>query len=294
MATVNPMSFAGKSTVLDVVRTERQAFSDLVNDPKNWNVQTRCTEWKVGDMVGHMIDVTEGYLNRWEKARKGEAADVTPLTAMAEMLNKGAQSFRKYPRAEVLARWKSAYDKMMATFESLSEDQWSNFIVTHGTMGPLPTFFYPAFHVMDYGVHTWDIRYGLGEKTRKLNTRTAGVLVPYMLFALNPYTIAESAKGWDLTYGLDISSEWGGNWRDVQRWQMGSETRRRLVPRLRRHLRLRPVRFCADLLWALRRRRGARRPRCDREGAPSLLRHLTLRLKANGDGKEVLPSQNAP
>jgi uncharacterized protein (TIGR03083 family) len=213
MAPVNPMAFAGKSTVLDVVRAERQAFSALVNDPKNWNVQTRCTEWEVRDMVGHMIDVTEGYLDRWDKARKGESASVTPLTEMAGLLNQGAQSFRKYSRDEALARWQKSSDTMLATFESLTEDEWNNFLVTHGYMGPLPTFFYPAFHVMDYGVHTWDIRYGLGEKTRKLDLRTAGVLVPYMLFALLPNTIAEASKGWDLTYGLDISSEWGGQWR---------------------------------------------------------------------------------
>jgi len=213
MSPVNPMAAEGKSTVLDILRRDQKKFFEQVENPQNWNVQTRCTEWEVRDIVGHMIDVTEGYLNRWDKAKKGEKADVTPLTSMADMLNKGAQSFRKYPREEVIARWKRASDKMLATFESLNEDDWNKFMVTHGFMGPLPTFFYPAFHVMDYGVHTWDIRYGLGEKTRKLDERTAGVLVPYMLFALNPYTIAETAKGWDLTYGIAISGEWGGNWR---------------------------------------------------------------------------------
>ena len=29
-------------------------------------------------------------------------------------------------------------------------------------MGPLPAFFYPAFQLMDYGVHSWDIRQGTG------------------------------------------------------------------------------------------------------------------------------------
>ena len=53
-APVNPMSYEGKPVVLDVVRKERQAFADLINDPKNWNVQTRCTEWEVRDIVGHM------------------------------------------------------------------------------------------------------------------------------------------------------------------------------------------------------------------------------------------------
>ena len=214
MPPVNSMDYSGKDTVLDVVRKESSDFFKLVDDPKNWKVQTRCTEWEVRDLVGHMIDVTEGYLDRWEKAQKGQKADVLPLRNMAELLNKGAQSFRKMPREEVLARWKKSSDKMVAIFDSLTEDQWSNFIVTHGYMGPLPSFFYPAFHVMDYGVHTWDIHYGLGEKTRRLDPRTSGVLIPYMLFALMPNTVDEAAaRGLDLAYGLGISGDWGGNWR---------------------------------------------------------------------------------
>jgi hypothetical protein len=75
MAPVDPMAAEGKETVLDVLRRDRKKFFDLVEDPANWNVQTRCTEWEVRDLVGHMIDVNEGYLARWEVARKGETAD---------------------------------------------------------------------------------------------------------------------------------------------------------------------------------------------------------------------------
>ncbi len=211
---VNPMSYAGKPVVLDVVRTERAAFYGLIDNPANWNVQTRCTEWEVRDIVGHMIDVTEGYLSRWEMARKGEKADALGTVVMGEKLNEKAQAFRSLPRAEAIARLKAASEKMLATFDSLTEDQWNNFLVTHSYMGPLPTLFYPAFHVMDYGVHTWDIRYGLGEKTRKLDERTAGVLIPFMLFALWPNTVeAASAKGVDITYGIEVSGKWGGKWR---------------------------------------------------------------------------------
>ena len=175
---VNSMSYAGKPVVLDVVRTERQAFYDLIDNPANWYVQTRCTDWQTRDIVGHMIDVTEGYLSRWEMARKGEPANSLGLLVMGQKLNEKAQAFRSLPREEAIARLKAASDKMMAIFDALTEQEWSDFMVTHPYMGPLPTLFYPAFHVMDYGVHTWDIRYGLGEKTRKLDERTAGVLIP--------------------------------------------------------------------------------------------------------------------
>jgi hypothetical protein len=103
---------------------------------------------------------------------------------------------------------------MMDIFEKLTPEEWSSFIVTHPYMGGLPTFFYPAFHVMDYGVHSWDMHWGLGEKDRKLDERTAGVLIPYMLYALLPSTVDQtSAKGVDVEYGIEVSGEWGGKWR---------------------------------------------------------------------------------
>lgn len=213
MPPVNSMDYSGKDTVLDVVRNESSDFFKLVDDPKNWNVQTRCTDWEVRDLVGHMIDVTEGYLTRWEKARKNEPASSVGVLVMGESLNKYAQAFRSLPRQEAINRLKADYAKMMAIFDKLTPEEWSGFMVTHPFMGPLPTLFYPAFHVMDYGVHTWDIRWGLGEKTRKLDERTAGVLIPYMLFALLPSTVvAQSAKGVDVQYGIEISGEWGGKW----------------------------------------------------------------------------------
>lgn len=224
---VNPMSYQGKEVVLDVVRKERQKFYDLIADPANWNVQTRCEEWEARDIVGHMIDVTEGYLARWEKARNGEEADAAGLLVMGESLNKNARSFRSLSREEAINRLKTASDKMLAIFDALTEDEWSNFMVTHAYMGPLPTFFYPAFHVMDYGVHSWDIRYGLGNKLEELDEATAGVLIPYM-FVLMQYTVdAQSAEGLDVVYGIEVSGDWGGKWRVTVKdgqWQAAPET----------------------------------------------------------------------
>jgi uncharacterized protein (TIGR03083 family) len=210
---VNTLSYAGKPVLLDVIRTEEQAFFELVENPKNWEVQTRCTEWQVRDIVGHLIDTTEGYLNRWEKARKGEHTEMLNLHVMAEEVNKGAKNFRSLSRDEAIKRLREDAHRMMAIFESLTENDWSNFIVEHRYMGPLPTFFYPAFQVMDYGVHTWDIRYGLGDKIGKLSERTAGVLIPYMFILMQSTVDENSARGLNARYGIEISSPWGGKWR---------------------------------------------------------------------------------
>jgi uncharacterized protein (TIGR03083 family) len=210
---VNTLTYAGKPVLLDVIRTERQAFFDLIEDPKNWIVQSRCTEWQTRDIVGHMIDTTEGYLKRWEMAQKGEHPEILNLLVMADEANKGALAFRSLPRKEAIERLRAASDSLMGIFESLTEEAWSNTVIEHRYMGPLPAFFYPAFQVMDYGVHTWDIRYGLGDKLGKLDERTAGVLIPYMFILMQSTVDAGSAEGLDTQYGIEISGPWGGRWR---------------------------------------------------------------------------------
>lgn len=210
---VNSMDYSGKDTVLDVVRTERARFYDIVDDPANWTVQTRCTDWEVRDLVGHMIDVTEGYLARWEVAKAGESAASVGLLVMAEQLDDKALSFRSLPREEAIGRLKSDSDKMMTIFDGLTAEEWGGFLVTHPFMGPLPTFFYPAFHVMDYGIHTWDMEWGLGKKDAQLDERTAGVLVPFMFVLMQATVDAEAAKGVDTQVGIVVDGEWGGQWR---------------------------------------------------------------------------------
>jgi uncharacterized protein (TIGR03083 family) len=209
---VNPMAYSSKDVVLDVVRTERGRFYDVIDSPENWTVDTRCEGWQVRDMVGHMIDVTESYLNRWDMAHKGEYPQGLGWLVMAEELNKGALAFRSLPRDEAIARLKSSSDKLMKTFEGLNEEQWGSFNVSHVFSGPTPAFCYPAFQIMDYGVHTWDMHWGLGDKEAKLDERTAGVLIPYM-FIIWQYSVdQEAAKGVDVTYGIKVDGEWGGQW----------------------------------------------------------------------------------
>ncbi len=211
---------------------------------------------------------------------------------MSTDLNTHAQAFRSLPREEAIARLKRDYAKMMAIFESLTADEWGRFLVTHPFMGPLPTFFYPAFHVMDYGVHTWDIRYGLGEKTRKLDERTAGVLVPYMLFALLPSTVdVPSATGVDVEYGIEISGEWGGKWRaSVKDCKFEAKPETGQFRRPGRCLQLRTVRFRAHRLPALPRRGGPRRLPDHRKRAPDVLYDLACLIPRTPllDAGEVL------
>src|SRR5207237_10545229 len=135
VAPVNPMAPEGKQTVMEVLARDRKKFWDMVSDEKNWKVQTRCTEWEVRDLAGHMIDVTEGYLGRWDAAKKGEAPGALGLQVMGETLNDHALDFRKLSRDEALARLKEDAAKMDAILAALTPDEWTSFLVTHPYLG---------------------------------------------------------------------------------------------------------------------------------------------------------------
>src|ERR1700730_16415416 len=101
IAPVNPFAAESKDTVMSVMRRDRDKFTRMVSDPKNWNVQTRCTEWETRDLVGHMIDVMEGYFKNWDAATSGgDPTAPMGLAVMAETLDDHAKDFRKLSREE--------------------------------------------------------------------------------------------------------------------------------------------------------------------------------------------------
>src|SRR3982075_3752856 len=95
---VSPFAAEAKPTVMTVMRRDRDKFTRMVSDPKNCNVQTRCTEWETRDLVGHMIDVMEGYFKNWAAAKKGETPTPLGMEAMGSTLNDHALDFPQLPR----------------------------------------------------------------------------------------------------------------------------------------------------------------------------------------------------
>ncbi len=211
---VNAMEFAGKDHTLKVDRRERATFYDLIDnmDDAGWQTPTACTEWQVRDMVGHMVDVTEAYLERWALARaKKPFPEALGLPGMARRADERARSFRTIGRRDLIGRLKRSSDQLFQLFDGLNAEQWTGELVPHVYMGPLPAFFYPAFQLMDYSVHSWDIRAGFG-RSKPLLEDAAGTLVPFM-FILMQYTVdAEKARG-DAIWGVRVSGEYGGSWR---------------------------------------------------------------------------------
>ena len=214
-ARVNTFAPEGKDHLLRVVRRERQDFYDLIDstNDETWKTPTACTEWEIRDVVGHLVDVTEGYIERFNLARAKEPfPEPLGLPGMAAMLDEGAKRFRSSSRPQLIARLKESSDKVFEIFDALTPEQWTGEMIPHKYMGPLPTMIYPAFQLIDYSVHTWDMRAGLGEM-QPLSEDAANTLIPYMFIVLQVTVDAEAAKGFDATWGVRISGDAGGSWK---------------------------------------------------------------------------------
>ena len=210
---VSPFDGASKSSVLQVMRRDREKFTNLVSDPKNWNVMTRSAGWEVRDLVGHMIDVMEGYFKQWDETKKGGSPTTAGLDVMGTTLNDHALDFRKLKREEALERFKKDAMKLDGILDAVSADAWGSSLVMHPYGGPAPEGAYATFQIMDYAVHGYDIEYGLGNKLATIPEDSAGLILPFSFIFWQGTVDQNEAEGVDLQYGIDVAGAWGGKWR---------------------------------------------------------------------------------
>ena len=81
MSEWNAMTFEGKDTILRVVREQAASMFSMIEDPATWEAPTACTGWTTRDVVGHIVDTTEGYFRAFAAARgEGPVAPAHGLT----------------------------------------------------------------------------------------------------------------------------------------------------------------------------------------------------------------------
>ena len=130
---------------------------------------------------------------------------------MHEMAGASARTLGELGQQEMMARARADLDKMMGILQPLTEEEWGGLIVSHAYMGPVPAFVYAGGQLMDYGVHTWDIRQGSG-RAHALPADTADLLVPFM-FIIWQSTVRPDADLSPFTIGIRVSGRNGGDTR---------------------------------------------------------------------------------
>lgn len=205
--------FAAKDNLLRIVEKEAQVFFTLADAPENWKMPTTAGHWQVRDIVAHIVDTTEGYIQRFETTHGGGTAEgIAPLSGMSHNADRFAQELRDTPREELLTRLHTAFETAMTMFDGIGDRDWDSFMVVHAYMGPLPAFFYPIGQLMDYGVHGWDVREGL-QMAHFMDPDAADMLVPFMFVIWQATTDTSRLQGGDLDVAVRVSGRNAGTTR---------------------------------------------------------------------------------
>lgn len=205
-------TYDAKDNLLRVLRGEAEALFAMARAEDSWYRSTACERWQVRDIVGHLIDVTEGYFTAFDASASGTAVPAAlGLPVMAERLDQAAQTHRELSQAAAIDRLEADFAKMTAMSSALGPDEWGGRMVSHKYMGPLPAFFYPVFQLMDYGVHGWDVRQGTG-MAHALSADTADLLVPFMFILWQATTQVPQGTA-PLTIGVRVSGRNAGEYR---------------------------------------------------------------------------------
>ena len=61
MSEWNFFDFASKDNLLRTVRQESDQMLALASSPTVWEAPTAAGHWEVRDVIGHLVDTTEGY-----------------------------------------------------------------------------------------------------------------------------------------------------------------------------------------------------------------------------------------
>lgn len=204
-------NYASQGNLLRVIRTEAESVFRLAE--AHWTAPTTSGHWEARDVIGHLVDTTEGYLDRFATTRNGGAAEpIAALTEMARFADERAQLYRNTPQNELLKALQEDLDELMDLFAGLTQEEWTDLTVVHGYMGPLPAFIYPVFQLMDYGVHGWDIREGLG-MAHSMSADVADLLAPFMFILWQATCDVSRADPDPIDVGFRVSGRNGGTWR---------------------------------------------------------------------------------
>jgi hypothetical protein len=122
MSSWNFFDYACRDNLLEAVGEQSDAFLGLVGAAGAWEAPTAAGHWEVRDVVGHLVDTTEGYFAGFETARSsGTAPEPLGVRGMNEHVDKGALAFRGTSQDELVSRLRTDRAQMIALATELRD-----------------------------------------------------------------------------------------------------------------------------------------------------------------------------
>ena len=169
---------------IEPIQAEAEALGHYLHTlpPDAWRQPSACQGWEVRDVVGHLVDVAEFYV---EVITRGLQGDVSPPagvsqggTVTAEVIAQYAIAARERLGDRLLPTFKARYEQLCLVLAGLSPGDWETLCYYASEPKQRPVREYIPLSVQELAIHGWDIRSGLAPPAH-LSTTSLAVLVQH-------------------------------------------------------------------------------------------------------------------
>jgi len=192
--------------LMDVESERLDAFFsslDAQGAPGDWSKPTRCEDWTVRDMLGHLAAIEEynqagldnGVSELFERARAGGARGMDGFNAW------GLQVRADVPAGELLARWRADNVDYRRRMRQRGRDA-----TLDTTVGQYPAFLQAFYLAVEYATHADDVSAPVDGSESAVRARWRALFATFAVGEQErPVTVVAGDGVWEIIAGADVA-----------------------------------------------------------------------------------------
>ena len=150
---------------IKLITAETARLKDYVRDtgPEQWNLDSPCEGWTVGDVIGHLGWAAEFFGDAISNGRSGTTTapqglpEIGTLPPGADFIARMAKEYAHSADADLSDAFTSSVDRLNGILASMEDDDWSK--ECWSFRGLQPASNYVTIRISEVVIHSWDIRF---------------------------------------------------------------------------------------------------------------------------------------
>lgn len=183
---------------IELIAAETARLKDYVRDtgPEQWNLDSPCEGWTVGDVIGHLGWAAEFFGDAISNGRSGTTSAPQGLPEIGtlapaeipDFIARMAKEYASADDADLSAAFTSSVDRLNGIFASTEGDDWPK--ECWSFRGLQPASNYVTTRVSEVVIHSWDIRFP-SDSEAALAPESVAVVLERLPVWLNSLGLAE-------------------------------------------------------------------------------------------------------
>ena len=152
---------------IELIAAETAQLKDYIRDsgPGQWDLDSPCEGWTVGDVIGHLGWAAEFFGDAISNGRAGTTTapqglpeiGSMPPAEIPDLIARMAKEYARSADADLSDAFASSVDRLNGIFASMEDDDWAKECWSFRGLQPAST--YVTIRISEVVIHSWDIRF---------------------------------------------------------------------------------------------------------------------------------------